>query len=185
MKPKYAHLSLFIVAIITLFSTIAIYVYMYYANNSIIERAISARNITNREISNKDQENDLSKLYESTIGDRQKINALLIGNNEIVSFVEALEALGSKSGSEVKISALTAENTNNQTIGATSTLRAHVEINGSWNSVMRTLKLSETLPYGITIGDVRLGPSGGYVVDKTKLGKWTAEYDISAIVIKI
>lgn len=175
MKSIYINITLLLIAFLTMIAAATMYFYMYRSVNSSTDRALEARDIAATESSSKSQEADLAKIYVDTESSRARLHAFFISEEEVVSFVEAIEALGPKSGAKISLSDLSVA------AGTAKNLkwsRAHVTVDGTWSSVMRALELSETLPYDIEISGVRLSSSSS-----SKDQSWDLSYDLAAAII--
>lgn len=164
MKSIRAHALLLLVGFLTVACAAALYGYMYWSVGTSAGRALLARDIAAAETLDKSREQSLTKTYVDTGAERERLKSYFLDRDDVVSFVEAIEALGPKSGAGIKISSL-------------SLTGARVEAEGSWSSVMRALKLSETLPYGTIVSNVRLSTSG--TGDKAPI--WSLSYDLSVM----
>lgn len=182
MNSRHTHIVLMALMLTIFFCIVALYFYINTAVHKSTDRAILARDIAVVEYSDKNQENDLLKIYTETADDRATLKEFFVSDTEIIPFVESLEALGPVSGSSLKITALESEDQSGLKKGTLTSLRAKVDVTGSWSSVMRALKLSETLPYDISISGVRF-VQGGSTDDKSKTA-WSASYDIKVTMIK-
>ncbi len=162
MKSIHAHAMLLLVGFATVLSSAALYGYMYHSVGISTDHALLARDIAAAEAFDKSREQDLTKLYADTGAERERLRSYFPGEDEVVAFVESVEALGPKSGAEIKISGL-------------SLGRARVEATGSWGSVMRVLKLSETVGYDVSVTDVRLNAFGA----AGKISSWSLSYEMA------
>ena len=113
--------------------------------------------------------------------DRSRLRSFFISSDAVVSFIEALEALGPQTGSVVSLSEISAEAMDTAPVGAFGKARARINALGSWASVQRVLMLGESLPYKIHIDRVRL--DGAEASSKDSSGLWRLSFDIEATLI--
>lgn len=179
---KNPNIVLLSVSAILMVVVVAIYGYMQYSIQASISRAILGNQIVLLEKKNINQEQSLMSVYSSTTFDREKLQTLFIPSTEAISFIESIEQLGTYTASKVSLSSVSSEN-NVDSIASSSFSRinAHVEAVGTWNAVLRTLFLTETLPYQVSLSDVRLSSSG---IDDNKSGggkrSWKLSFNISS-----
>lgn len=181
---KIPHISLLLVSISVMIMVIALYVYMQYSIQASVSRAIAGNQIVHTEEATISQEQVMAKMYSTTVQDRRKMQSIFISSSEAISFIESIEKLGSYTGSEVTISGVMSDFTDSMPAGSFSKASARVEAVGSWFSVMRTLRLAETLPYQVSISNIRLNSSG--IPEKGSSGEkrtWSLGFDISSKMI--
>ena len=79
---------------------------------------------------------------------------LLRREQDVVSFIEKIESLGSDTGVNLSMSGLSVEERNNAVF-----LGVNIDINGDWESVTRAVALMELIPYRVFINsfDLRYG----------------------------
>lgn len=155
-----SHTVLLSISVISMVLVAALYVFMQYSIQISISRSILGNQIIQIEKMNIDQEKSLMAMYSSTTENRKKILSLFIPFTKAVSLIESIEKLGSYTGSEVSISSVSSDNIDSAMPGSFSKIDAHVEVVGSWVAVLRTLRLSETLPYQVSLSNIRLSSSG-------------------------
>lgn len=163
MKSRYHHQFLLVLATAVTVVVVALYAYMYYTVGNSTRRAITARDIAGVEKLNKDQEKNLTDLYDRTAEDRDRLTTYFVESGNVVAFIEALEALEKETGGTVAISGIAADDLSKKPIGTIGTVGANITAEGSWASVMKTLMAIELLPYQISVSQVRLDstPSSG------------------------
>ncbi|HWH16114.1 MAG TPA: hypothetical protein VNU25_00810 [Candidatus Paceibacterota bacterium] len=134
-----------------------------------------------KEIETKTQESarvaSAREALETLAADEASIQAYLIRQEDIVSFLERLEGSGTSLGSSVEVVSVGAE-----TGGERPHIRLSVKITGSFDAVMRTLGAIEYGPYDSAVTSVTLdtlptesGPSGRWTASATlTLGTRTA-----------
>ena len=164
-------------------AVINLYAYTQYSIQSSVSRAMLGKQIVNTEKTNINQRQYMMDTYSSTIANREKMLALFIPSTEAISFIESIEELGSYAGSAVSISSVSSDNIDSVTSSSFAKISAHVEVSGPWMAVMRILRLSETLPYQVSLSNVRVSYSG--LTDNTKEKKqiWKLSFDIASNMI--
>ena len=160
MRPIRAHLPLLFFALGTTIFVALIYGYLYWSIDDSLTKASTAREVASGVERSKTEAQDTALLFAETENDRDSLPSFFIGSDEAVTFIESLESLGNKSGGKVTISAVSADDTSALSVGSFAHMSAHIDVSGSWSDVMRTLELSEDLPYQSSIGNVTLGMNG-------------------------
>lgn len=148
------------IAILVTISIYASYGYIYYAIGSSLTRALAAREAVKKEQIYKDQKQNLMDMYKQTINDRAELSTFFVADDQKVSFIEAIESFGNSTGAKVVLSGIVADDLATNKPGTLGKVSLHVDATGSWASVMRVLKLAETLPYKTSVGGVRVDYSG-------------------------
>lgn len=100
--------------------------------------------------------------------DIEALNAAFVMEDDIVFFVQSIEALGSRSGTTLKIESL------DPRIGGKDvnpTLNFRLAASGKFNQTMYLLKLLETFPAKIEWGEVRLSRTDIAVSPEDEKGK--------------
>ena len=181
-RGTHGHLFLLVLALAVAAVVAALYGYMRYAIGSSVSRAILAREIVRLKDADKSRADEVMQLYQSTAADRARLSGFFIPADDVVSFIEAVEAIGPQSGAALTLSSIGADAPSKPAPGAFGSARAKVEAHGSWQAVMKALKLAESLPYDITIDNVRLDgslqPSG-----RGTIHSWSLSYDLSASLV--
>lgn len=181
MKNKSTPIPFLIFSAIVFAVCVSSYVYMHTNMSRLIDRTAVARNSVLSEMTKKGYAKELSNLYERTKEERGRIRSFFIGEEKAVTFIESLESIEKKSGSEMTIASIESDKPKED--GAViGSVKARVEANGSWVSIMKTLKLAETLPYEINISKVRLDSSGLGTASSKK--EWRISFNIEASSIK-
>jgi len=100
----------------------------------------------------------------------------LVSSSSIVSFVQSIEAVGKKSGTELKIN-----QAENQTKGVTVRAR----ISGDFPHLIKALKLLENLPFLINFNRVIIQKNGtGSLLPTKENLLWSADVDFTAKTLK-
>ena len=191
MKRLHGHILLLVFAIAVAVLSIGIYVYMYRMIDAFSLRTSTLRSAAEAATVNKQREQDFLKAYQETAPKWARLPGYFVSSQDVVSFIEAVEALGGQSGSVVTLSSLDADNLDSAPAGKIGGVRAKVDAEGSWSSVMRTLALAETLPYEITVNNLRFAvvnqpnESAASSSASSAKPKWDLSFDIQADMIAV
>ena len=179
MKHTTSHILFLILAISVTILVGAIYWYMSYAINVSISRAAMARSAIDTDLSNKNRQQTFLNTYNDTAADRARLSGFFIPANRVVTFIEVVENLSQQSGAKVSLVSVNADNLDGLPSGTQGIVRASVSAIGSWSSVMRALKLAESLPYKISVSNVNLATSGGGSSStKAETRIWSVNFDL-------
>ena len=181
MKKIHGHIMLLILAASVTAVTAALYVYMFYKTSASVDRAVIARDIVRTEEMDQSQAKTLSSLASSTVTDRDMLMSYFVHDDDIVSFITTLESLGPQSGSKATLASIDADSLSASSIGTTGSVRAHVDVTGSWSSAMRALMLAEHLPYAASLSHVSLSSSVSGTVGAHST--WVLSFDVTAALI--
>lgn len=158
----------------------AVYVYMYYMVDVFLDRIVKAQTTSNSLILTKSQEQNFLESYKSTASRWKSLPNFFVDSTKVVNFIETVEALGTESGSKVSISSIDADNLEDAPVGKEGVISMHLTIEGSWSAVMRALSLAETLPYKISIDEIKAN-SGSASASKASL--WNISFDMKTAMI--
>lgn len=192
MKHNLANLPLLVFALLVTGGVISLYAYMYTEVGRSYSRALLARNVENAQKQDNIQAENVLALYQKTSADRDRLATFFISDGEAVSFIESLEGIGDAVGSKVELSGVTAQDTSAMKPGSYADISAHVDVTGSWQAVMKTLLLSERMPYETVIDSVTLSESAaassqGKTENKkadTRIGhEWHVSYNIKGTIL--
>jgi len=179
---KHSHTPLLILAISVTCVVGALYVYMYEATASAVDRASAARDVVASEQSDQLQARALAGTMTSTAVSRDRLSSFFIPSDNVVLFITSLEALGSQSKSTVSIASVDADPLTGAQPGTIAHAHAHISAHGSWESVVTLLSLAERMPFDSQISHVRLSASGP---DKTKQPAWDVSFDVQASILVV
>ncbi len=182
MKPLYANIPMLLLGIAVTFCGISLYAYMYNAVSASYSRAVLARSVVDSQKQDTVDETATQLLYDDTAADRARLASFFLNEGQAVSFIENLEQIGSQVGSAVNLSSVSADDTSSLKPGSFASIRATVSVSGSWQSVMRTLELSEILPYQASIDNVGLNETTSGT-GKAAKQIWQASYNVTAAVL--
>ncbi len=98
----------------------------------------------------------LQDILANTKDDRDKIGAIVLSDDKVVNFIEAVEALGDVTHTHVTTSSV---NVNEGGAANTGLLTMQVTVGGAWQNIMQFTSLIENMPYKISINamDVKVG----------------------------
>ena len=180
MKHHHSHKALLVIACSTMIFVYAVYGYMRHRIYVSLDKVIENKHlVADRDLSVQKQEN-VSSLYSASASDRLKMRELFIPEDSTISFIESIEAIGLSSGSDIELSGIEADAApEGSSVGR---IRVHVEAQGSWSAIMKTIMLAEGLPYGVSLGNVHLSAPEDVSV-KGKSG-WKASFIIEALTLK-
>ncbi len=176
MKTNRNHLPFFIFSIMVVIVMIGAYFYMYNFVWSSADRANDIRTKIKLEKENTAHEQNITELYKSTAADWDRLPKFFVPSDRVVAFIESIESLGLKSGAEVSLSSVSADNLDDAVSGTLGDVKGRVDASGSWSSVMRALMLTESMPYPVMINHVVLSSSGPS--DKSQNNQWRLSFDI-------
>lgn len=159
MKIGHKHYILLIMSILAFIVSVTAYFIMY--KNIVKQGSVTSKAHAELQYQNemKKHEEDLVQLYNNSEKDRQNINSIIISEDKIVDFIEAVENIGKQSGVEITISSINKENKDskdaklkNFNIG--NTITARVDAKGSFASIMKSLVLLENMPYQVYLNNI-------------------------------
>lgn len=180
------HIMLCIFAIITTLVVFFSYLYMNKIINNSVLRTVEQRSIVDSEKSGKSKEQVLIKTYNDTEQDRASITKMFIPSEKAVIFIEALESLSTKVAAKVTISGTETENMDNSSLVQMGGIHAHIDAQGAWSEVMKTLRLVETMPFLVTIDRLQLVASNLPSVNKkAPKTEWKLSFDVRSPMINI
>lgn len=173
MKHSSSNKLLLLFALSVFCVVCAIYVFMYKRVGDSISNNISAKEAVFLAEKNKDHEKEYLANFAKVESDMDLLPQYFVPTNKIVQFIEDIEAFKDVTGATTTISSLEADKLDSALPGTTGSLKARITAEGSWATAMRTIELVETLPYKISVSDLRLSSSE---VEKTK--KWQVSFNI-------
>lgn len=181
MKRHHNHIALLIIAFSVTLFVYTLYGYMNYRVNVSLADALTVRSTLAKNESYKQEQKELTSLYEKTATDRASVFSFFVKDSDTVSFIETIESLGGRTGSRVVLSSIDSIDPSGQN-GKFGFINAGVQVQGSWSAVIRTLMLAEVLPYKISIGNIRLNSSGSS--DPKNLSReWNLSFVLKATTI--
>ena len=121
--------------------------------------------------SHRDSFESLERALKETKAERASLTERIVREEDVITLLALIEALGREQGVGLTTNALTVE-TSKTTF---ETLVISVTIEGSFDSVMQTLRIFEHLPYQSTVSNVQVGKSGD---EKTGSDAWKGSFQI-------
>lgn len=180
MKHSHLHVPLLIAALSILLFVIALSGYMHYEVGNMTAKARDARVILANQESDTQKDLSVREVFDESSADRAKLPTYFISDAKPVAFIESIEGLGKDAGSALTFSGLAADDLSSSPLNTVGTVRASIDATGSWNAVMKTLTLAETLPYIARIHDVRLDTSISPLGTKADKRQWHISFGIDA-----
>ena len=110
------------------------------------------------------------------------LKSFLVPDGEIVEVVKTLEGVGTKTGVDVTISALSAEDSSTLPIGSINKIKARIDGKGTWGSVLKFLTLLESLPHKIFISNISIRRVED--VESGKAPTWNISLQVEILKIK-
>ncbi len=155
MKTNHRHYILFLFALCAAAASVGVYFILY---KTILTQAAQSFQISaelSQESDKKKHEQDLASVYAKSVEDRGKIDSSIVSQAKIVTFIEAVESIESQAGVKLELSNLRTDEavTDKNPI---SHLSAHVDVDGSWSNIMRTLLLLQNMPFAAAIDSVKI-----------------------------
>lgn len=184
MKHSYSNSFLLVMACVTVGVVLAAYAYMSHTVGSAVAFGISAKEAVAAAEANKLRETSFMQTYQSTSAEWARLPGFFVPSNNVVSFIVALEALGPQTGATSSISAIVADDLDNASPGSLGNIHVHVDVEGSWGSVMRTLELAEILPFESSVSNLRIAVNAGAASASGK-PDWKLSFDIVAAMIAV
>ena len=175
-----------IFAIITTLVVFASYFYMNEIINRSTSRTIEQKSIVDSERTGKSKEQILVRSYNDTEKDREALAKMFIPSEKLVVFIEALESIIPKVSAKVLISGTETEPLDNSSLVQIGGVRAHIESQGSWSEIMKTLRLVETLPFIVYVDRLQIVSSVPSIpVKKNQKTEWKISFDVRSPTINI
>ena len=184
MKYPRSHSLLLILACLVTLVVASLYAYMHHVISVAVVDTQQARKMVSDEQSSVNRSKSLVKLFDTTSADWAKIPGFFVPAGHVVTFIEALEALGPQAGSAISISSISADQLDDAKPGTIGHMQAKADVTGSWEAVMKTLELAEDMPYDTSIDHVGLD---GTVRNDGKASRteWHLAFDIQTSLISI
>ena len=155
MKTNHRHYILILFAILATALAVGVYVILY---KTILTQAAQSFQISyelSQENEKKQHEQDLASIFAKSADDRERNDHSLISQAKIVSFIEMVESIEKQANVKLELSNLHNDDVITDKNPITY-LYAHVDAEGTWTNVMRTLLLLENLPYASIVDDVKI-----------------------------
>ena len=183
MKHRFSKpIFLIVPALLALLAVAALYLRLYQQIGSSAAQARLAEDIIQTEQNEQDQAKNIQGVYQSSASERAELPGLFVPSADEVAFIEALESIGPASGATVSIASIKADPLDNAAPGTTGKIETDVTAHGSWDDVMKSLVMAESLPYQNTVDDVVLTNGGATsVVEKSPV--WQISYHVSALIM--
>ena len=181
MSHTFSQKFLLSIAIFTVCVVAVVYAYMSHMTTVSIERSSAARQTLASALNNQNHDQAFMQMYQAAAEGWKKMDKFFVKPDQVVAFIEAVESLGAGNGATTTISSIDADNLEGAAPGTQGSIRAHVEVQGSWNNVMRVLQLAEVMPYSVAVSNVRLDTSS--TGSGSSVRSWHLGFDIAAAMI--
>lgn len=181
---KKARNMLLFISIGAFLASIGLYVYMYHKTALLGDKVLAVRETIATEEKGQSASKNLLALSDSTAEARGKLPSFFVPADDAVAFIQAIESVGNVTGAPISISSITSDNTERSTPGTVGKISAQVSTTGSWQAVMRSLELVESLPYKSDINHVTMSIVD--IVDDKGTGSrsaWVLTFDVTALTL--
>lgn len=182
MKSAHSHSLLLVFAIIVTLVVGAVYGYMSRAVGVSVAKSSAARSAVLAAQTNSNRDQAFMRQFQLTAQDWARLPEFFVPSDDILTFIEAVEAFGSVTGATTTLSSIEADNLDNAATGTLGSIRLHVDVEGTWSAGMRTLKLAEAMPYKVTFNNIRLDFTPGTPDGNTRRN-WRTSFDMRASMI--
>lgn len=179
IKPGRIRNTVLVLCAMTAAVSVAAYSYLYRGTSVRIDETVAAKKIVKAAESAKTLGKEIVRLHDATIHERAQLASLLVSDDQSVEVIQALEAVGPATKTEISISTIRSAKPDEKADPKIGSVSANVSASGSWAGVMKALKMFENLPYENSISQVnmRLVSAGD---DKSKKPRtWEAAVEIS------
>ena len=154
-----------IISIVLLLLLLGGYVFLYMQVNKNNKSATKLSADLSYEVSRGSRIQSLEELVRGIESERELLASQLLKNEDVVSFITMIEALGQYTPATIEISTVS---------DPTRVLTIKVSVEGQWNEVQHVLQMLEVLPYSTMITDLTL-------TSKNSLGEWNASVEIETL----
>jgi hypothetical protein len=156
MYTNHRHYILLLIACVTTVVSVLGYIVLY--RMVVSSAALAATAAADEAIaSQKNQyEKELTAIYSSSFNELSRIAGYVVSQEKIVEFIQSVESIETNSGAKVELSGIDSGNFAPTEANPIGSLKAHMEIEGSWKNVMRAFVMLENIPYSISLNNIRL-----------------------------
>jgi len=109
---------------------------------------------------------------------------LFVADDQKVEFIEKIESFGDTTNARVILSGIVADDLATSPVGTLGRISIRVDAVGSWASIMRVLKMAETLPYKSSVSGVRVDLSGDSPDAKEVKREWRVTFVLDTASIR-
>lgn len=113
----------------------------------------------------------LTRLAEETEASREELLTHVVSVENPASFIEEVERLGRQAGVSIEIGSVDIEDSAANSLNSVS---LSVRAEGSWDRVVRFVRATEILPYGVSVSDLSLD-------GLEREGTWTASLSLAVL----
>lgn len=183
-RPTHHYALLLLLAALVLVFIACVYGFMYLQIGDLVSRSISVDDVVSSRKFDQARAREVQRVFDATAPDRAAAKSLFVPSDGIVPFIESVEAIGASSGAPIEISSIQADDLALADAGTVGSIQLHVDARGSWQSVMRALKMAESMDRAVSIDGVKLF-SSKEVVGKTVKVVWALSFDLKALSIAV
>ncbi len=173
--PKTKTSSLFILVVVLNIAALLGLIFLFLVIRDKNEHAASVNNDLENALAQKSQIQLLEKTTGSMQDDIQKLNSFLVTKDNVVSFLERIDALGQATHCTTKVN--TVEEIKD---GQSAKIHLLVTATGSWTAVHTFLSALLNIPYKVDVKSVSLVSSLSDDTTNTKR-MWTGIYDFTVL----
>ncbi len=198
MYANHRHYILFTLAFVTFIVTALGYAYM---RQRVYQQAVRSAELTKQVKLMEDKKKhdmDITKASSKLSEEQDIINSYIVPKDKIVDFIEVVEKIGNETSTKLELSSIaTAEIVKGKKIEDNfTTLKARIDVVGTWANVMRAFTLIENLPFSLSVSNIKLNEGSGSaalpeaapigtttkaIVKQTKT--WSLAFDIKVLIL--
>jgi hypothetical protein len=183
---KNNHSLLLIFAIIVTLFVASVYGYMYYRIDISAEKINDAQSMIDSKELAVQREKKFLETYKATAPKWTSLQNFFVRSNDVVSLIELLESFGPLTKTDVVISSIEADNMDGVPAGKEGKIKMHISVKGAWNSVLRVLALVESLPYKLSINNLRAGSTVNTSAKANEAkSSWDMAFDLQVAMISV
>lgn len=179
MKINSRHYALILFALCSIVASSLGYVLIYRQTVVQAEHSAAAALEVANESVKKQHEQELVGVHKATTEERAKLASFFVPEDAAVDFIERIEKVGTDSQTELELSSIVNEG---------DKIKAKIDVQGTWSSVMNALMLLENMSLGISLNNIRLDTSGDLASQDKKPAKghaWHLTLNVEALTRKV
>ncbi|MDE2040975.1 MAG: hypothetical protein KGI59_01115 [Patescibacteria group bacterium] len=175
---NFGHTILLLIALSTVCVVGGAYVYMLTTTNAALTNSAGLRDQIASAEANKTREQTFMQLYQGTAAQWSVLPNYFVPADNVLAFIEAVEAIGTEVGATTTISSISADQLDKAPAGTLGNVSVHIDSQASWPTAMRILELSELLPYKVNVDNVSL--TAQFAPSKSAKHTWKLSFDLAA-----
>ncbi|MEI7462869.1 MAG: hypothetical protein WCK03_00560 [Candidatus Taylorbacteria bacterium] len=153
---------------------------MKYFVESMTNSAVRSRAIAASLVAIQDEEKKIKNLDKDADDDSwKKVSGSFVGSDDSLSFIRYLESLGDNTGADVSLTSVDNIAPVDGDLANNGYVSTKISVRGSWQAVVKTLMLSENMPYKVMIDNVQLTKVNDGKSKESAL--WSLNFDLSAV----